>query len=210
MKKDLESFMYQLRIKAQVEVIEMVCKPVLKCYQLSLWSHCLFLSWVDRKDRKKNCSLCQESRWFKRWCLNCQFNSTQIVRELIDRNSAHCFTAVRTCTSSHTNALDLKFTFQPSWNNAWSSVKQHNGLKCASCLASRINFPEVFFQYLVVAEFRFLEPTFFPKLSIINSNLIPLPSLNQSPQSIHPAISCGLYEPSGSMPINFGLKVSNI
>ena len=31
MKKDLESFMYQLRIKAQVEVIEMVCKPVLKC-----------------------------------------------------------------------------------------------------------------------------------------------------------------------------------
>ena len=36
MKKDLESFMYQLRIKAQVEVIEMVCKPVLECYQLSL------------------------------------------------------------------------------------------------------------------------------------------------------------------------------
>ena len=145
MKKDLESFMYQLRIKAQVEVIEMVCKPVLKCYQLSLWSHCLFLSWVDRKDRKKNCSFCQESRWFKRWYLNCQFNSTQIVRELTDRNSAHCFTAVRTCTSSHTNAFDLKFTFQPSWNNAWSSVKQHNGLKCAGCLASRINFPEVFF-----------------------------------------------------------------
>lgn len=113
MKKDLESFMYQLRIKAQVEVIEMVCKPVLKCYQLSLWSHCLFLSWADRKDRKKNCSLCQESRWFKRWYLNCQFNSTQIVRELIDRNSAYCFTAVRTCTSSHTNAFDLKFTFQP-------------------------------------------------------------------------------------------------
>lgn len=145
MKKDLESFMYQLRIKAQVEVIEMVCKPVLKCYQLSLWSHCLFLSWVDRKDRKKNCSLCQESRWFKRWYLNCQFNSTQIVRELIDRNSAHCFTAVRTCTSSHTNAFDLKFTFKPSWNNAWLSVKQHNGLKFAGCLASRINFPEVFF-----------------------------------------------------------------
>ena len=145
MKKDLESFMYQLRIKAQVEVIEMVCKPVLKCYQLSLWSHCLFLSWVDRRDRKKNCSFCQESRWFKRWYL--------IVNLIPHRSLGNWQTKIVRIVSLRYERVPLviqmpliwNLHFSPSWNNAWLSVKQHNGLKCAGCLASRINFPEVFF-----------------------------------------------------------------